>query len=148
MPASDSLIDVPRVVLDTNVLLDWLVFANPGVHAVMGAVQAGDVRWIACAAMRAELVHVLTDGALRGRLHDLQLALGRLDSLCSGVPLDAGALPLRRPRCTDPSDQVFVDLALQHGASALLTHDRALLKLARKLAPYGIQVLPPERWPA
>ena len=41
-----------RVVLDTNVVLDWLLFANPQGQALGTAVTRGQLRWIATAARR------------------------------------------------------------------------------------------------
>ena len=70
MPASDLPINAPSLVLDTNVVLDLLVFGNAGVDPVFAAVRAGSVRWVATPDMRAELLHVLTAGALQGRLAD------------------------------------------------------------------------------
>jgi predicted nucleic acid-binding protein len=52
----------------------------------------------------------------------------------------------RFPRCSDASDQKFIDLALSHPARCLLTHDRALLKLARPLHRAGIVVGTPAAW--
>ncbi|MDE2297629.1 MAG: PIN domain-containing protein, partial [Burkholderiales bacterium] len=47
------------VVLDTNVVLDWLVFHNPECGPLHASITAGRVRWVATAAMRDELAHVL-----------------------------------------------------------------------------------------
>ena len=39
------------------------------------------------------------------------------------------------PRCTDPDDQKFIELAVAAGALALVSKDRAVLKLSRLCAP-------------
>jgi predicted nucleic acid-binding protein len=52
----------PSVVLDTNVVLDWLLFNDPSVAKLAAAVVGGRVRWLATAAMRDELTHVLGRG--------------------------------------------------------------------------------------
>ena len=49
-------------------------------------------------------------------------------------------------RCTDPDDQKFIDLALQTGASALLSRDRAVLKLARRAAVHGLPIESMAAW--
>jgi predicted nucleic acid-binding protein len=134
-----------RAVLDTNVVLDWLVFRNPGVAPLGEAVASGRLRWIGCPAMGAELRHVLTLGALAHRSELVEYALTFFDRFCSCEPLPT-ALPLTRLRCSDPSDQMFVDLALAQGADWLFSRDRALLKLARKAAPLGLRIRPPEAW--
>ena len=41
------------------------------------------------------------------------------------------------PRCSDPDDQKFLDLAWAAGADVLVTKDKALLDLARRIAKLG-----------
>ena len=46
----------------------------------------------------------------------------------------------------DSDDQAFIDLAVHRRCHWLITHDRALLRLASRARPFGVQVLPPARW--
>ena len=48
------------------------------------------------------------------------------------------------PRCADPDDQPFIDLAVTHGA-LLLSKDAAVLGLTRRLRAQGIHVM--SKWP-
>jgi predicted nucleic acid-binding protein len=133
----------PTAVLDTNVVLDWLVFNDPGVAAVAAAIASGSLRWIASARMRAELAHVAARPPLAARG-------AAADRLLEAVERHAGA-PCSEPApcrlvCTDADDQVFIDLALAHGARWLLTRDKALLKLARKARPLGTTICTPAGW--
>jgi predicted nucleic acid-binding protein len=130
-----------RAVLDTNVVLDWLVFRNPRVHGLATALQAGALVWLSCAPMRAELAHMLASRRLVRWAPDVQAVLDVHDRLATLLASPSPALP--RLRCSDPDDQVFIDLALAHRADWLWTHDRALLKLARKAAAFGLQIRKP-----
>jgi uncharacterized protein len=125
--------DKPVLVLDTNVTLDWLVFADPRVGPLARAVLQGQVVWLACPAMRHELACMVSHPRLAHWRRDATAVLGAFDALtrrCPDPPQAAqGAL-----RCTDTDDQVFVDLALHQRATALLSFDRAVLKLARAAA--------------
>ena len=47
------------LVLDTNIVLDLLVFADPATAPLPGLMASGRLRWIATAGMRAELARVL-----------------------------------------------------------------------------------------
>ena len=134
-----------KIVLDTNVVLDWLVFHNPGVAPVADAIEQSQMLWIGTADTLGELQHVLRNAQLAGRAVDMERALASIHRLLVLVPVP-GALPLTRCRCSDASDQKFIDLALTEQASWLLTRDRAVLKLARKTSSAGLLIQVPERW--
>ncbi|MES3004241.1 MAG: PIN domain-containing protein [Pseudomonadota bacterium] len=136
----------PIVVLDTNVVLDWLVFRNPECTALGAAIVAGDLRWIATQAMRDEIAHVLARGHLDAWEPDLASLWAHWDRHCTELPTPEPAGPPGRLRCSDPDDQKFIDLAVACSARWLLTRDRAVLKLARRLGERGIDTLPPDRW--
>ena len=136
----------PIVVLDTNVVLDWLVFGNPESDAVAAAIVSGAARWVATRPMRDELAHVLARGHLDAWAPDLDALWAHWDRHCRELPTPAPADPPGRLRCSDPDDQKFIDLALACKARWLLSRDRAVLKLARRLREYGVDVQPPDRW--
>ena len=137
MPANDAL------VLDTNVVLDWLLFADPGTAALAEALTAGTVRWLCCGPMRDEFERTLGYRTLQSWNPDRERLLSEFDRHAIVLPTPA-TLPALR--CTDPDDQVFLDLAVAAGARWLLTHDRALLRLRRRAAALGVQVMAPGRW--
>lgn len=133
------------LVLDTNVVLDWLLFADAAVVPLAHLVTTGQARWVATDAMRQELEHVLT----RSRTEAWQAASP--DILASWVrwvePTVAQPTSLAQPlRCSDPDDQKFIDLALQVGAAALISRDRAVLKLARRAKAAGLDIVTPTTW--
>jgi predicted nucleic acid-binding protein len=138
-----------RVVLDTNVVLDWLLFDDAGTRALAAALAGGRLRWVATAAMRDELGHVVARDTLARWQPDLPALWSHWERHCIELPAapPAGA-PLGRFRCSDPDDQKFIDLAVSAGAGLLLSRDRAVLKLARVLAPLGVRVTTPARWSA
>jgi len=133
-------------VLDTNAALDWLVFGAPAMKAVAFAISGGHVNWLACSSMRAELKHMLEHLSLAHWQHDPAVALQVFDSCAIHMPEPQLGADVRL-RCTDPDDQVFIDLAIATPAHWLLAHDRALLKLARRARRLGVQVLRPADWP-
>jgi predicted nucleic acid-binding protein len=138
----DPLSPVTEAVIDTNVLLDWLVFADPGVSALTAAVRNGALRWVATAPMLDELRHVLDRPPLNTRRPaDMEDAIA---ACCHLVPEPPDTH--RRLVCTDPDDQKFIDLALHRGSPWLISRDRALLKLARRALAQGVRVCPPGAW--
>ena len=137
---------LPTVVLDTNVVLDLLLFHDPECVPLQNALQNGSVCWVATSAMRSELEHVLARGSLDAWGSDPSRLSRQWDRLCVEVPAPLPRGAEGRFRCTDPDDQKFIDLALACGARWLVSRDRAVLKLARRLGERGIEVVAPGGW--
>ena len=136
------------VVLDTNAVLDWLLFRNPEMDELGAAIAAGDLQWVATGSMRDELAQVLARGHLDDWRPDPSMIWAKWALHCSESAEPGLAAPLTRPRCTEPDDQKFVDLAVCAGARWLISRDRAVLKLAGRLRRLGVAVMPPGRWSA
>ena len=127
------------IVLDTNVVLDLLVFDDPATPALQQALSEGALRWIATPVMREELARVLEYPHLVVRLDHYRL---RADDVL--VAFDRQALlvdvaPKAPMVCRDPDDQKFIDLAVAHRAQ-LLSKDHAVLKLKKRLLLQGVPV--------
>lgn len=135
---------VPAVVIDTNVVFDWLVFRNAGCQPLIDAVEAGHLRWISTAEMRHELLHVIGRGVIANYNPDLAVISATWERLCQTVEPPLPTL-VPKVRCTDRDDQKFIDLAL-HAGRWLITRDRAVLKLGRKAAAFGVVFTTPEKW--
>jgi len=133
----------PRITLDTNVLLDWLVFDETSVALIVAAVESQTVRWVACDSMRVEFNRTLGYDNLARWKPDRERALASFDRHAAIEPVPP-TLPLLR--CSDPDDQVFLDLAVATGSRWLLTHDRALLRLAKRARALGVEIMRPTAW--
>lgn len=132
-------------VLDTQVWLDWLHFADPRCAALERCHRAGALEIVIDATCREEWLRVLgypvfaLDAAGRAALVE------RLDARAVQVEAPGCSDPRRLPRCRDPDDQKFVELAVRCRAQILLTRDLALLALHRPLQrDFGLSVLPPQ----
>lgn len=134
-----------RLVLDTQVWLDLLVFRDPRLRVLDEALRAGAAVALMDARMRAELARVLAYPAIAPSCPDAADVLATADRLSRLVPVPpAPAATL--PRCRDPDDQMFVELALALRVDALLSRDGALLRMAPRLRREGVAVLEPARW--
>ncbi|MBK1612172.1 putative toxin-antitoxin system toxin component, PIN family [Rubrivivax gelatinosus] len=134
------------VVLDTNVVLDWLVFEDPAVRPLADALADGRLSWIATEAMLDELRHVLTRPGLERWSERCAQALESAAAAVRTVEMPACDRPI--PVCRDASDQKFIELALACNAPWLLTRDKELLRLARAARAAGTTVCPPAGWRA
>jgi len=147
-PAS-SLAASPKrvdVVLDTNALLDWLIFQSPSCFAFGNAVESGSVRLLTSPSLRGELRHVLARGVVNRWTTDFSSLWAILDRYTIELPdppMGHGSLSLR---CTDPDDQKFIDFAIAHQAKWLLTRDCAVLKLRKKALAFGLLIASPDAW--
>jgi putative PIN family toxin of toxin-antitoxin system len=131
-----------RLVLDTNVWLDWLVFDDPCVAPIRAAVAAQRAEICIDAVCEAELERALgydlgrkftIDAAAQAAcLAECRRVARRIESVLSEV--ERAMLPA----CHDPDDQKFMEAALAAGAHFLVTKDRALLELARRTARFSI----------
>ncbi len=129
---------VPSIVLDTNIVLDLFIFADPATPALRAALEAKSLRWIATQVMRDELERVLAYTRIIPRMQFYQVTaqdvLARFDALVALVPV----APKARYVCKDADDQKFVDLAVEH-QTLLLSKDKAVLTMAKRLRPLGVQ---------
>jgi putative PIN family toxin of toxin-antitoxin system len=122
-----------RLVLDTNIVLDLLVFRDPQVQALSAGLGDGSLQWIATGAMREELARVLVYPQLSERVAS---QCGGVDQVLAGFDRQAvlvEAAPKASVTCNDPDDQKFIDLAVAHRC-ALLSKDREVLRLRKRLA--------------
>jgi len=167
-----------RLVLDTNIWLDWLVFDDAAVRPIRDAVARGRAEVYMDEATEAELARVLAydlgkrsiDAGARTacleRCRSVAKRVGERAGVSAGASARgrsaeragtvagapapeaareiAGAVSAAAalPRCSDPHDQKFLELALAAKADVLVTKDRALLDLARRKLPF--RIAPPQ----
>ena len=130
-----------KLVLDTNVVIDWLVFDDEYLASFREQVRSGSIQIITHGPAVEELRRVLAYPTLKLGTERQAAVLEQYAVLASLVESDqAAALPVGFPRCRDPDDDPFVRFAWQMGADALVSRDKAVLKLARKARKFGLQI--------
>lgn len=116
-----------RVVLDTNVVASALLFPGPTTARVRTAWMSGSIVPLVCRETTLELVRVLAYP--RFGLSEDEHAQLLSDYLPWCEVITPGEARSLGPRCRDPHDQMFVDLALAGNAECIVSGDRALLEL-------------------
>ena len=127
------------LVLDTNIVLDLLVFNDAAAKPLRQALDAGELDWLATQPMRDELKRVLTYPQIVARLGLYQLTAAEV---LAGFDRSARltAVPLKAPvTCSDADDQIFIDLAVAHKAT-LLSKDLAVLSMQKRLLTLDVPV--------
>lgn len=133
------------LVLDTNVVLDWVAFGDARMRPIAAAIERGALRVVTNAACLQELCRALGYAQVKLDAPAQALAYERYLAYVQYFEIAPGAAGAQLPRCDDPDDQKFLELAWHARASHLLTRDHALLRLARELTQAGrFRVLAPE----
>jgi putative PIN family toxin of toxin-antitoxin system len=123
-----------RVVFDTNVLVSVLLYRDSALAYLPEAWTGRAVVPLSDQSVIDELSRILIElGARKFQLPPAQVQeiVARYVSIAEPIPATAateGALP----KCKDPDDQKFLELAQRGRADMLVTNDGALLGLARR----------------
>ena len=133
-----------KLVLDTNVVLDWLVFEVPALELLREGVRDGKVAVATNAQAVEELRRVLVYPQFKLEADAPQAVLRDYLSQTSSPDQDAvdpAALPEKFPRCHDPDDDKFLALAYHAKADLLVSKDKAVLKLRRRAPAFGFRIV-------
>ena len=132
---------VLRLVLDTNVWLDWLVFADPAVGPIRQAVAAQRAVVYIDANCETELARVLAYDLGKHSIDALAQAAALAACRQTAIRIETEAAEAQfaqLPLCRDPDDQIFLEAALAAKADFLVTKDQALLELVRRVPQFRI----------
>ena len=128
---------LPLWVLDTNIVLDVFLFADPAAQPLRDALAQARIRWIRTAPMREELARVLGYPHIAKRMDFYQRSAEDLLMHFDTHSHQVEVAPRAPLRCKDPDDQCFIDLAVAHQAG-LLSKDHAVLCMAKRLRGLGV----------
>jgi putative PIN family toxin of toxin-antitoxin system len=129
-----------RLVLDTNVVIDWLVFDDAFLASFREQVQSRSIEVITHAPALEELRRVLAYPQLKLTPGRQAAVLESYAALASAFEGSQAELPTGFPRCRDPDDDPFLQLAWHARADALVSRDKKVLKLARRARRFGFQI--------
>ncbi|MEQ1519193.1 MAG: putative toxin-antitoxin system toxin component, PIN family [Usitatibacteraceae bacterium] len=124
-----------RLVLDTNVVIDWLVFDDPYMNPLRHGVRDARVEVLTHPPAIDELNRVLAYPQLKLSIERQQEVFARYTSASTVVKMPDGfstkrlMLPGGFPRCRDRDDEPFLALAYHAKADALASRDNAVFGL-------------------
>ena len=125
---------VPRVVLDTNVVVSALVFAHGRAIPLREAWQGGRVEPVITKATLDELIRVLAYPKFKLVTEEQHELLADYLPYCRTVTIPAR--PPRMPACRDPWDAPFMQLAIVGKADFIVTGDQDLFDVkSKRLGP-------------
>ena len=128
----------PRLVLDTNVILDLLVFKDPSTEPIRLLLDAKQVDAVRTPASMAELIDVIGRPTFKLNRED-QATIVRAWETSSRLLEDMAIEPAPFT-CRDPDDQVFIDMAYSIRPAFLLSKDLRVLELSAIAKPHGVEI--------
>ncbi len=136
-----------RWVVDTNVVIDWLMFNDPYMNPMRERVADGRLVVLTHPPALDELKRVLAYRQLKLSTNRQQEIFEKYCRHTSVVTLPPGAslknllMPGGFPRCRDRDDEHFIALGYHHKVDALVSRDNAVFGLQSRAKLFGLNIL-------
>ncbi len=127
---------IKTLILDTNIVLDLLVFQDPRADWIRDGIARGQFELIYTSETLLELTDVIARPQFAQSAYDQSTLLSSWTQMATHRPTP----PRCSFRCNDPDDQPFIDLAYHYRPSQLLSKDRKILQMQRTLGEQGVWV--------
>jgi putative PIN family toxin of toxin-antitoxin system len=128
----------PRLVLDTNVILDLLVFKDPSTEPIRLLLDAKQVDAVRSEASMLELIDVIQRPIFKLSREEQDIILQAWESVTQ--LLENTAIKAAPFTCRDPDDQVFIDMAYSIRPAFLLSKDLRVLELRVIAKHHGLEI--------
>ena len=128
----------PRLVLDTNVILDLLVFKDPSTEPIRVALDAKQVDAVRSEASMLELIDVIqrpTFKLSREEQDSILQAWERATRLLEKTAIEPAPFT-----CRDLDDQVFINMAYSLRPALLLSKDLRVLELRSIAKRHSVEI--------
>jgi putative PIN family toxin of toxin-antitoxin system len=128
----------PRLVLDTNVILDLLVFKDPTAEPIRHLLDAKLVDAVRSEASMLELIDVIQRPMFKLSREEQAIILQAWESVTR--LLENEAIEPAPFTCRDVDDQVFINMAYSIRPALLLSKDLLVLELRTSAKPHGVEI--------
>jgi len=128
----------PRLVLDTNVILDLLVFKDPSTEPIRHLLDAKLVDAVRSEASMQELVDVIQRPIFKLSQQEQEMILQAWESLTR--LLENTAIESAPFICRDLDDQIFLDMAYSIRPAVLFSKDLRVLELRVSAKGHGVEI--------
>lgn len=135
-----------RLILDTNIWIDILVFNDPHTQLLQAGLRSGALRAVLNDRCREELRRVLDYPQFKRFAIDQTAALAWADAHSTLHRLPEETVPsIKLPVCKDLDDQKFLELARDAEVKILLSKDKLVLKTRSRMArAIGCELMLPQ----
>lgn len=128
----------PTVILDTNILLDILVFDDQRAHPLRAALTNRELDALATQDTLDEFADVI--GRPQFSLNQQQQAEILLQWQSWSRMINQSDLQVAPWKCKDRDDQIFINLAFSFKPSTLISKDKLVLKLANRAIKENVTI--------
>jgi putative PIN family toxin of toxin-antitoxin system len=128
----------PRLVLDTNVILDLLVFQDPAAEVIRKVLDAKLVDAVRTEESMLELMDVIQRPSFKLSKEQQHIILKQWED--SSRLLGTADMTQAPFTCRDPDDQVFLDTAYSIRPVFLLSKDLRVLELRAIAKRHGVEI--------
>ena len=128
----------PRLVLDTNVILDLLVFKDPSTEPIRLMLDAKLVDAVRSEASMLELVDVIQRPIFKLSQQEQEMILQAWEGVTR--LLENTAIESAPFICRDDDDQIFLDMAYSIRPAVLLSKDLRVLELRVSAKCHGVEI--------
>jgi len=125
-------------VLDTNVILDLLVFKDPTAEPIRHLLDAKLVDAVRSEASMLELIDVIQRPMFKLSREEQDIILQAWESVTR--LLENAAIESAPFTCRDLDDQIFLDMAYSIRPALLLSKDLLVLELRTRAKPHGVEI--------
>ena len=128
----------PRLVLDTNVILDLLVFKDPSTEPIRLMLDAKIVDAVRSEASMLELVDVIQRPIFKLSQQEQEMILQAWEGVTR--LLENTAIESAPFICRDLDDQIFLDMAYSIRPAVLFSKDLRVLELRASAKGHGVEI--------
>jgi putative PIN family toxin of toxin-antitoxin system len=128
----------PHLVLDTNVILDLLVFKDPSTEPIRLLLDAQQVDAVRTPTSMTELIDVIGRPAFKLSQEEQETIIEAWES--NSRLLETTAMERAPFTCRDPDDQVFLDMAYSIRPALLLSKDLRVLELQAIAQRHDVEI--------
>lgn len=128
----------PRLVLDTNVILDLLVFKDPSAEPLRLMLDAKIVDAVRSEASMLELVDVIQRPIFKLSQQEQEMILQAWEGVTR--LLENAAIESAPFICRDLDDQIFLDMAYSIRPAVLFSKDLRVLELRVSAKGHGVEI--------
>jgi putative PIN family toxin of toxin-antitoxin system len=128
----------PRVVLDTNILLDLFYFKDISVAYLHDCLKTEQVQAFTCELIWEEFAEVLMRKPFNQSVEEIHWIRSNYQHILTWQAPEKNSSGIK---CRDKDDQIFVELAVEVAPCTLITKDKDLLILHKKLQKFQVQTV-------